>query len=443
MPILHHTYPNGFRVIYENSFSRIPISSAFIVCDMGSVYEYDKMRGASHFIEHMCFKGTKKIPDSNDIFAEYSKIGAYFNAFTDRRYTCYTVKCQDEYLEHSLQVVSDMLMNSTFKKSEFVKEHKVIIEENNNNENNPENVLNDEVNKMLYRGSSYEHQVDDLTFHHKNSLDYNDILDFYRVYYHPSNMILSIVSHLPFEHIKAMIKTTYFHKNPKRVQPSIVPVIQFGLLPYTEIQYKMIEKKGISNTLISIGFRTCPRSSIDKYILILLSKIMGGGFSSRLMKLLREKKGLVYHAKCTAQNYEHMGEIVFFTVTKPANFFSSGKKEGVLSLMMKTINSMKKEGITEEEIRNAKGYIKGSNVLNLESLTTQTQYNGEEWLMGDNVQKIVPYSKLYETYYHNITKADVTRVINQYIIPQNMCVCIVNSKPLALDKVKHDCETLI
>jgi predicted Zn-dependent peptidase len=138
-----------------------------------------------------------------------------------------------------------------------------------------------------------------------------------------------------------------------------------------------------------------------------------------------------------------MGEIVFFTVTKPANFFSSGKKEGVLSLMMKIINSMKKEGITEEEIRNAKGYIKGSNVLNLESLTTQTQYNGEEWLMGGNVQKIVPYSKLYETYYHNITKADLTRVINQYIIPQNMCVCIVNSKPLSLDKVKHDCETLI
>ena len=171
MPILHHTYPNGFRIIYENSFSRIPISSAFIVCDMGSVYEYDKMRGASHFIEHMCFKGTKKIPDSNDIFAEYSKIGAYFNAFTDRRYTCYTVKCQDEYLEHSLQVVSDMLMNSTFKKSEFVKEHKVIIEENNNNENNPENVLNDEVNKTLYRGSSYEHQVDTLSFHHKNALD--------------------------------------------------------------------------------------------------------------------------------------------------------------------------------------------------------------------------------------------------------------------------------
>ena len=111
--------------------------------------------------------------------------------------------------------------------------------------------------------------------------------------------------------------------------------------------------------------------------------------------------------------------------------------------MIKIINSMKKEGITEEEIRNAKGNVKGSNVLNLESLTTQTQYNGEEWLMGGNVHEIVPYSKLYETYYHNITNADLIRIIKQYIIPQNMCVCIVNSKPLDLDKVKRDCETLI
>ena len=110
MTIQTYEFPNGFRVIYEKSKSSLPISSLFTFCDAGSVYETENLRGVSHFIEHMCFKGTKKIPKSKDIFMHYDKIGAEFSAFTVQRYTCYTVKCIDEKIDQSIQIVSDIII---------------------------------------------------------------------------------------------------------------------------------------------------------------------------------------------------------------------------------------------------------------------------------------------------------------------------------------------
>ena len=84
--IQSHVYPNGFRFVYEKSANTLPITSIQLFCDVGSVYETENIRGASHFIEHMCFKGTEKKHTSKEIFIEYDKIGAYFNAYTSLFY---------------------------------------------------------------------------------------------------------------------------------------------------------------------------------------------------------------------------------------------------------------------------------------------------------------------------------------------------------------------
>jgi len=442
MSLQEFKYPNGFRVIYEKPLNKIPVTGAYVFCDMGSVYEYDTMRGASHFIEHMCFKGTKRIPNSNDIFSEYTKIGSFFNAMTTKRYTCYTVKCLDEYLEKSISILSDMLMNSTFKKNEYEKEHNVVIEENNNDKNNPHFILNNEVDRIIFKGSSYEHPVDELEYHTDKKLLYKEVVNFYRTYYHPSNMILSVVSHLPFENIKAIIDNTFFIKSKKLSIPCVIPSLRYELEQYNETQYKLLLKKGLTNILLTIGFRTCPRSSRDKFILMLLSVIMGGNFSSRLMKLLREIRGLVYTAKCETKNYENSGSFVFFTETKPSNLFSVGKRKGVLPILINIIKTMKKHGVTETEVKNAKGNIKGNSVLNLENTGSQTKYNGEELLMVGHVKDIIPSSQIYERLFSGITKKDVDSVIEKYFTPENMCLCIISGSLLNLEKIKMECNVL-
>ena len=88
-----HEFPNGFRMIYEKPTNSLQMTVIYAYCDIGSVFEKDGIRGVSHFLEHMCFKGTRQMKNPRDIFLSYDKIGAYFNAFTQKRLTCFTIKC--------------------------------------------------------------------------------------------------------------------------------------------------------------------------------------------------------------------------------------------------------------------------------------------------------------------------------------------------------------
>lgn len=97
MTITTHSFQNGFKLVHEKINNNLS-SSINVFCDVGSIYEPESLKGASHFIEHMCFKGTKKVPKAKDIYLTYDKIGAYLNAYTEKRYTCYTVKCDSDYL---------------------------------------------------------------------------------------------------------------------------------------------------------------------------------------------------------------------------------------------------------------------------------------------------------------------------------------------------------
>ena len=439
MPILHHTYPNGFRIIYENSFSNIPITSAFVVCDMGSVYEYDKMRGASHFIEHMCFKGTKKIPIPKNIFVEYDKVGAYLNATTDKRYTYYTIKCSNEYVENSINIMSDMLLNSTFNKSEYKKEEKVVIEENIKDVNDAEEILFENLDKLIYNGSSYAFPVDTIAYH-KGNLDYKKVIEMYNYFYQPNKMVLSVVSTLQFNHIKQMVEKTFFVKQSvNQIQiPNKYPIYSF-VLPQNEIQYSIQKKNEISTGHIAIGFRT---NYCDKYALGLLKVILSGPMSARLFMLLREENGLTYSSYASDEYYDLLGEFLFYAETDSTKIMKNGSKLGVLPLIIKLVNGLIEDGITDDELKLAKKYLKGDMELDLEDNENLALHNGEKLLVYPT-EKMIPYSKIYDTFYKNITKKDIENVIRKYLNKKNMSVCIVSENLPSLDKIKEQCEKII
>ena len=129
MVLQTYTFDNGFKIIYEKPKNKLPITTLQIVCDIGSVYETDGNRGSSHMIEHMVFKGTKNVKDRKFFFSEFDKFGAYINATTEKRYTYYTIKSDDKYTFKCINLISDMLLNSTFDYTEYVKEREVVIEE--------------------------------------------------------------------------------------------------------------------------------------------------------------------------------------------------------------------------------------------------------------------------------------------------------------------------
>ena len=132
--------PNGLTIIYENPETNIDITSIYCFCKLGSINEDDSTRGASHFIEHMCFQGTKKFKKPEQISHIYDKYGAYFNAFTENEQTCYTIKCPDEYLYPCIDVLSELMFYSTFSKNEYKKELQVVIQESVNSSENYESI---------------------------------------------------------------------------------------------------------------------------------------------------------------------------------------------------------------------------------------------------------------------------------------------------------------
>lgn len=439
MTIQKHVFSNGFRLIYENPFSKVNITNIKVYCKLGSVNENtEDTHGVSHFIEHMCFKGTKKIPKPIDIFTKYDKIGAYFNATTDKEYTYYSVKCDDEYVCNCIYILSDMLMNSIFNETEYKKEEKVVIEENESSNDDPEDILDENINKLLYEGTSYARPVDTISYH-KNKLNHETVKEIYDLFYRPHQMAISIVSHLPFEKIIEMIETTYFINSKKKINE--IPEkykINKNISFQKEIKYSFERKPGINVTHLCIGFCT---AFDDRYVLNLLNYILSGPMSAKLFMILREENGVTYSSDTDTNYYHIYGDFKIYASAMEEKILKNGKKKGVLPLLIDLINDLIKNGINQKEIDLAKGYLKGTMRLDLEDSDTLTFYNGEKQIL-DEKEQMIPYSELFEEKYKNITKKEIDNVIKKYLKKKNMNVCFVGEKLNNIEIIKKECEKL-
>lgn len=440
-----HTFPNGFRIVYEKSKSKLPITTVYLFCDLGSLYEKENVRGVSHFIEHMCFKGTHTILQAKDIFKEFDRSGSRFNASTYKQYTCYYLECLSEKLSKYMHILSDILLHSTFVKKEFDKEYRVVVEENVKNKDEKEYILEDEMNRLVYKGCPLENPIDSLSYHKGRPFDYETVVKLYKLFYQPHNMVLSIVSNLSFSTLLSKIRNTYFYTRKNEVSEGLSneklvlykpPVMQ------TDIQYK-IEKIANSNaTYLSIAFRTCSQQSIDKYVLNLLQFILGEFYNSRLFLLLRDENGLTYKTKAVTQYYEVMGDLTLMAITDPQKLMvHQGTKKGVYPLIIDMLRKLRKTGVTSEELSIAKEFIQGRMILRQDNQDTNAIYNGEQILFYHKKQ-ILPYDKIYETYYRDVTLSQMNDVIRRYIKRENMSVCILGEWTCSPKLLRKETEKL-
>jgi predicted Zn-dependent peptidase len=338
-----------------------------------------------------------------------------------------------------------MLFHSKFNKHEYDKERVVVVQENVNNKNSPENVIMISADELLYKGSSYEFPVDQLEYHQRaNHLPYQHIVDMYKTYYLHERMVISIVSNVSIQSIKKIVMASYFGKQStsnkgcfgkqstsNKGSRAISP-IHHSLQPQQDIQYSLIKKRGVNNTLLTIGFRTCSHDNRDRYPLEILKRVLSGTMSGRLFSILREKHSLIYSTKITTEYHEETGDFLLFTQTE-SDFLL--KSDGVLPLLVKLLNDLVKHGITEEELKVAKGNYKGVLMKDLENINNQCEYNGNEVLMESS--RMIPYSKLYDVYFKNVTRAQVLSAIRQYFRRTNMSVCLLSEKLPSLERVQN------
>jgi predicted Zn-dependent peptidase len=424
------TYQNGFRIVYEKPV--IPssnIASIQLFCNIGSIHEPEESRGSAHFIEHMCFKGTKHLKTAKEVNLIFDKTGSQSNAYTDRRYTCYYADTDKANARLCISTLADMLLNSVFDKTEYMKERNVVREEMVKDADDYELLALENADKQIYAGSPYEHSVDELKYHEgKHALKYENILEIYKKYYVPANFILSVCSSIPFETICKYAEQSDFTKAVKREPP---PSINLCVKPQTDIIY-CLEKRVTTPVHICIGFRTCSLTNPDKYCLKLLKTVLSGKINSRMFMLLREDNGLTYSSYAYTDFFEHMGDFKMYAECDPVKVFKNGSKPGVFPLLCQMICDLLEHGVTKEEMETAKGYTEGSQKMNAEYSSVIAKYNGKNALF--NNLSVPKYTDKYKKLIEPITINQIHQCIRKYFCREGMVVSIVSATQM--DKTK-------
>jgi predicted Zn-dependent peptidase len=430
-----HTYENGFRLIYEKAPLNTIMTSINVLCDIGSVHEPEQFRGAAHFIEHMCFKGTEDLPNTHKIGQIFDKTGAYINAYTDRRYTCYYVVGTNANLGEHIKTVGDMLLNSKFVKTEYEKEHQVVREEMSKDADDSESIVMENADKEIFAGSPYEHPVDLLKYHEgANQLKHADVLEIYNQYYVPSRMILSICSTNTFAEVKRCVDASPFAKSQKTSKP-IMPLI-LSVTPQTEINYAIQKKSGIAPTFMCVGFRTCAATNLDRYAFKVLKTILSDSLNGRLFFLLREENGLTYTSYVECEYFEHLGDFkIYAECVSNKVFRNKNKNPGTFPLIMRMIKDLIKNGITREELALAKGQLEGKFRMKAEECEVIAKHNGKISLLG---LPDVRYSDVHEKYLKPITKKMVDDCICKYFRRDGMTISVISNDEAALKQANYE-----
>lgn len=444
-------YPNGFHLVHQPAIHNLPLCSIHLYCDVGSSFETNELRGIAHFLEHMLFQGTKdRTP--HYIFQEYDRIGTQFNAFTTKRFTCFYVKCHIEHAERVIQLFTDMMQNSSLKKSSIRKEEKVIEQENRSRENNYSHIAKTNFERKVFKQSSFEQPIDNSHFR-KNvpKMSQNTLKKWYEWFYQPSNIVLSIVSNKPFHfwtQIMFASKLTKPNFRSKSLQkpvsalsfPNVISHDPYQEQKQTDIIIK--QEPNTSNAHLIFGFRTVNQYSDKKYLFDLLAHILNGK-SARLFTILRQEQNLVYNIFCSSEEEEFTGYFCISTEFDPIH------TKKVILLLFELCKDLVKDGIQEEEFHIAKKRLQGAHQIQYEDINTFAKYNGYEHLLfvrdTENSRhyrkkNIVPYQEVLETYYEPITLEQINALIREYFRPHHMVISLVSPNPMTLAEMRSLCK---
>ncbi len=407
------TLNNGIRVVTEN-IPHFRSVSVGVWIRAGSILETLDNNGVSHFIEHMLFKGTN-IRTAKDIAEEVDGIGGQINAFTAKEYTCFYIKMLDEHIEKGLDILSDMLINSVFDSDEIEKEKGVIKEEISMYEDSPEDLVHD----LMYFTCFNKHPLGLPILGTHESIDNitkNKLLTFFNTYYTRDNIVISIAGSYDEKELPQMLNK-YFGDWKCTSQTTNI------LAESKVVKNALYRDKDIEQAHICIAFKGLCLGSEDKYTLIALNSILGGGMSSRLFQTVREERGLAYSIFSYPSFYSNTGLLSIYAGMKPSHI-----TEGI-GLISQEITNLRKGKLSKAEIDKVKEQLKGNYVLGLESTSSRMSAIGKSQLMLGKIFTPDDIIKRIEDINLNAIMDMVDLIFNT----EDICVTVVGKLPQGLD----------
>lgn len=369
---------SGIRLVLEK-MDAVKSVCVGIWCNTGSANELPEEYGITHFIEHMLFKGTEN-RTTFEIANEIDRIGGDINAFTGKETTCYYVKCLDEHLYTSCDVLVDMIENPLFDDEEMDREKLVVIEEINMNADDPDDVSMDLLEENLFEGSNLSHQILG-TKETVMSFNHDKLSKYYNEHYTKDAIVVSVAGSFDKDKIIDYFESHFHNLGDKQ------RVDQKGI-PQSQGCYKTVYKD-IEQAHLAMGIRTVKSTDSRRYSLSLLNTIMGGGMSSRLFQNVREKKGLAYSVYSLTGTYDVTGAFVICAG------ISKNRIDEALEAIEFELEELKNHKIDEDEFKSAKEQVKSSYIFSQENVKSRMRTNGRNLIslgkcpMQEDILKII------------------------------------------------------
>lgn len=419
------TLPNGLRYLFI-PMEQTQTMLAMALVATGADFESKKDNGLSHFLEHMCFKGTTKRPSAKDIALELDTIGADYNAFTSRGYTGYFARAHKKHASHIFEIVSDIYLNSNFPNEEIEKEKGVVIQEINMYADDPQSRVSKLATELLYGDQPAGWEIIG-TKETVSSFTRKDLLRYRKNQYDAKNTLVVIAGNFDQKEIEKEIRKT-FGKMPagkkntraktkvKQTEPQIAIdkretdqthlLLTFRAYGYEKggIPSKLDHK--VPGKIDSLSAQKELQKSIQKkiYALRSLATALGGGTSSRLFQKMREELGICYYVGSSTSLRPDAGNLVV-----SAGVANDRVKEA-LEGIMEEVRRFKAEGITLEELTKVKEYRLSGLVLHLETTEDFADFYGKEEILQDKITTEDEVSKRIEA-----TKKEEVDIVAQEI----------------------------
>jgi predicted Zn-dependent peptidase len=349
-------FESGLRIVTERMPSVRSVTLGVWV-GAGSRDERPAVAGASHFLEHLLFKGTPT-RSARDIAEAFEAVGGDLNAFTSKETTCFYARVLDRDLPMAVEHMCDMLQHSFLRSPDFEAERQVILEEINMHEDSPDELIHDLFTESLWAGHPLGRPVLG-TVHSITSMNRDQVKRFYRRHYTPASFVVVAAGNVEHDRVVELVRDGMKTGRVKREGPPAWRLREARDAP-KPTGATLVRNRPTEQAHICVGTNGLPRSDPDRFAFGVVNQALGGGMSSRLFQEIREKRGLAYSVYSYHAMYAEAGLFTVYAGTTPK------RAEEVLGVIRREVDDMGSGGITTEEFERAKGHMKGSLVLSLE-----------------------------------------------------------------------------
>lgn len=351
------TLPGGLRIVTE-TLPSVRSATFGIWAHVGSRDETPALNGATHYLEHLLFKGTEK-RSALDISSAIDAVGGEMNAFTAKEYTCYYARVLDTNLPLAIDIVCDMLTGSLIRAEDVDAERGVILEEIAMTEDDPGDVVHDLFARTMFGDTPLGRPVLG-TVDTVEALSADRIRRFYKKHYDPTHLVVAAAGNVDHATVVRQVRRA-FERAGALSRTDAVPLDprDGSRVIRTAGRVEHLNRK-TEQAHVVLGMPGLSRTDDRRWALGVLNTALGGGMSSRLFQEVREKRGLAYSVYSYTSSFADCGLFGVYAGCRP------GQVHDVLRICRDELEKVAANGLPDEEIDRAVGQLSGSTVLGLE-----------------------------------------------------------------------------